>query len=212
MEIFPIIALVVSFGVSVLLLHFYNRRFKKIREMKKEQWDDFVKKILKAFQDEVINNYKDIVDLFDGHRISINFSRGKIWNINKLLKEVKLSHIIQTSLRKDEKNSVLKKINLIISESDEIVSQQEVNIPFEKVPAEERNILLDLLNYHQLKNDEYIFTKLKSLSALIIVREETLKKLSEENAESLKITKRSYYLAAISIFITIALAVYSFLK
>lgn len=131
--------------------------------MREEKEEDFICILCSAFKNETIHTFQDIEDYFDGHPLSEIYYHNVLGILNFYLKKVKLYFSIEIIIHQNEKNKIIPTIDkLIVFLNDRLKVQEKIR-PFEKVPTNEKNILIDLLYIDKTKNREYYESKLNTL-------------------------------------------------
>jgi len=200
-----LIILIVVIPFSIWMFKFQ----KKTREFRETKFKELINSLSIAFRNESIRDLSDFIDFVSGDEY-FYLSGIKIpYDLNNLSNKIK-----HTIIKSDYKNKVncIERLDSIKLEIKSLIKDTELKDPFKSVPTEERNILIDVMELSNQKNNSVFIEKLHKIGELIRIREEVITRAGKDNEESLKLAKQSKYLAIIFFIISLVLTIYPLIK
>ncbi len=183
--------------------------FKKQRELnheRREKYENLTSTLSSILIKGKIRNIQDFIDFVIGYEHSDNLRLRYPYSYPLILTSVK--HKILKNQNEYDVPKSLEKLDDLQTELNKIIKESELKNPFSDVPTEERNLLLDILEMSNQKENDLFTKKLHKLSGNIVRRETDLKESSDKNTKALKLTKYSIWLAIIFFVISTGLAFY----
>jgi hypothetical protein len=202
--LFLIVLFTVVVGISRLIIK--NRKNKLEKENLRKE---LIETLADVYVKGRIADTKELRDFIEGfpmiERLRLSYST------DLLLIAQQLKFKLSTS-NQDKVDNVLSELSLLITDIGKLIEKEKINAPFEHAPAIEKNLLLDILELSGLSNNILFRDKLNRLSEQIIIRQNTIDKLSADSSKSLKTSRLSFIWGIIFFIISIAIAIYSIAK
>jgi|GEM_PF-5879373 len=201
------IALIVYVAVITGLLNRVRQR-KADREVEeKKNNDEFQRSLLNSITNQAIESVHDVNNIymaqFKLHQLSAHGQSEITLHLRQALSSISSDGRIRDETRNKRRTLV----NQLIFESNEIYKKENQKVPFTDAPSPERGLLTDVLELSD-KGNNLILTKLTELSNSIVVRQETIDRLSDERGTSLKWAKWGVFGTVLFSGVSIALTIY----
>jgi|GEM_PF-3721060 hypothetical protein len=204
-----VIAITLFIAGITTLLTMNNIKQKKLRI---ESEKKFVSILFTCLLRKSIRTLDDIKDLYFAHFESDSISNWKLLLfLQKTKLEVSQSEILED--KEDERVKYLTFLTTQITETEELIKKQEEEQPFQRVNGFEKSILLELnLLSKGNKHEQLVYQKLSDLSKILITRQETVDKLTQDNKVAVNNSKWSIIITIILSIISITLGIFTLTK
>jgi len=183
-----------------------QRRAEREVEEKKNN-DEFQKSLLSSITNQAIESISDVNNIymahFKLHQLSAHGQSEITLHLRQALASISSEGRISDETRRKRRTLV----NQLICESNELYKRENQKVPFTDAPSPERGLLADVLELSDKEND-LILSKLTELSNSIVVRQETIDRLSDEKGTSLKWAKWGVFGTVLFSAVSIALTIY----
>ena len=203
-----LLSIILTVIIAIPIIWWYLKLTKEKNTKRKEAKKELIDLLSKAIKDSRIENYIDFKDFVYGYD-KIELLRPDFPYYFKELAFNTKHSLINNSLNLENSKKIIKKIK---KEIDEKIRESKSKEPYKNVPAEERNLLVDITEISQLKTNKVFIGKLHKLGELIRIKDEILTKSGKDNEESLRIAKQSKLLAILFFIASLGLTIYSIFK
>lgn len=165
------------------------------KDKKTKVYNQVKDKIIKAFENNLINTLNDIENIYSAITSKSNPDSQSLINVLQLSS----IHFYENKLLENKSELIIKKINGFIDD----INKKE---PFSDLPLTERNILNNLLVYkEELSKDKESFTsKLHDLAHIVKIKYDENNEFLKKNNRN---TKISYFIGIIGILVSIYFAI-----
>lgn len=205
---FYLIFLLALITATPIIMCFFKNQ-KKFREHQKAKYKELISNVSEAIKKNSIRNLSDLVDYIKGYEF-YEILRIKLpYDLDQIINSVKFD-IVNNNIN-DYPNRILV-IDKLQVEIKSLIKETELQEPFKNVPSEERNLLIDVIELSNQKDNIVFVSKLHKLGDLIRIREELVAKSGKDNEESLRLAKQSKYLAIVFFIVSLILAIYPLIK
>jgi hypothetical protein len=202
-----VLALFVIGIATLLTMNEFKQKKLRIENEKK-----FVNIMFTCLLRKSLRTLDDIKDLYLAHFESENISN---WKLLLFLQKTKLEVSQTESLqeKEDERVTYLDFLSAQITETESLIRKQEEEQPFQRVNGFEKSLLLELNILSKGKeHEQLVYQKLTDLSKILVTRQETVDKLTQDNKVALNNSRWSITITIILSVISIGLGIFALTK
>ena len=183
----------------------HKRAAREIKEKKNN--GEFEKTLISSIQNKAIDSINDVNNIYMAqfrlHQLSAHYHSEITFHLRNALSTISS----ERNLTDQTRNARREIVNKLIDDSNELYKKENQKVPFTDAPSPERGLLTDVLELSDKGND-LILSKLTELSNSIVVRQETISRLSDEKGTSLKWAKWGVFGTVLFSGVSIALTIY----
>lgn len=201
-----VLAIIVGILIMVPLFYWLLKKQRELNNERKEKYENLTSTLSSILIKGKIRNIQDFIDFVNGYEHSKRLRIRYPYSYSNILISVK--HKILKNQNEYDVPKSLEKLDNLNSELNKIIKETELKNPFYDVPTEERNLLLDILEMSNQRENDLFSKKLHSLANNIVKREGELKESSDKNSKALRLTRISIWLAIIFFIISTGMALY----
>lgn len=181
--------------VAVLYVYFLFAAIRRNKRIRRKMREDLYSAISIGIDNETLVNVKDFINIYKGiFGANDNYRFGLVDSLREYSVREIASLVNDPTLAKKRKEII-----------DPIIDQIEAEVPFSDLPSSERSLLLDIVRFIKIKDEESATKKIEDLAKLIQVRQDSLSRVQAAN-------KWSIPLAVIGAILTILFGVISIFK
>lgn len=209
LELIITIALIVLIAIIAIIV---SRNLAKSKKIRIEKENRFIKILVNCLSIKTIKNLEDIKDFFMAHFEKDTVStRGLLFFLQKA--KLEISQLESPHINEENRANSLNFLTEQIVATELLIKKQEEEQPFQRVNGFEKSLLLELnLITKGKEHEQLVYQKLTDLSKILITRQETVDKLTQDNRVALTNSRWSITITIIVSIISVILGIYAYVQ